>query len=88
MMDRKVDLRYVRDNLGHAPISTISQYLHADDDDRYRATESGLKLDWCSLPQLAIHQLVDSEFKRELLDKETYCSITPIIHAYKFNKSL
>ncbi|WP_081868292.1 tyrosine-type recombinase/integrase [Caballeronia glathei] len=46
MMDRQVDLRYVRDNLGHASISTTSQYLHADDDDRHRATESGLKLNW------------------------------------------
>jgi integrase/recombinase XerD len=46
MMDGQVDLRYVRDNLGHASISTTSQYLHADDDDRHRATESGLRLDW------------------------------------------
>jgi integrase len=46
MMDRQVDLRYVRDNLGHESISTTSQYLHADDDDRHRATESGLRLDW------------------------------------------
>jgi integrase len=44
--DGQVDLRYVRDNLGHASISTTSQYLHADDDDRHRATESGLKLNW------------------------------------------
>ena len=43
-MDGQVDLRYVRDNLGHASISTTSQCLHADDDDRHRATESGLKL--------------------------------------------
>jgi integrase len=42
MMDGQVDLRYVRDNLGHASISTTSQYLHADDDDRHRATEVGL----------------------------------------------
>jgi integrase/recombinase XerD len=46
MMDGRVDLRYMRDNLGHASISTTSQYLHADDDDRHRATESGLKLNW------------------------------------------
>jgi site-specific recombinase XerD len=46
MMDGQVDLRYVRDNLGHASISTTSQYLHADDDERHRATESGLKLNW------------------------------------------
>jgi site-specific recombinase XerD len=46
MMDGQVDLRYVRDNLGHESISTTSQYLHADDDDRHRATESGLRLNW------------------------------------------
>jgi len=46
MMDGQVDLRYVRDNLGHVSISTTSQYLHADDDDRHRATEAGLKLKW------------------------------------------
>jgi site-specific recombinase XerD len=46
MMDRQVDLRYVRDNLGRASISTTSQYLYADDDDRHCATEPGLKLDW------------------------------------------
>src|SRR5476651_1916435 len=46
MMDGQVDLRYVRDNLGHDSISTSSQYLHADDDDRHRATEAGLRLNW------------------------------------------
>jgi integrase/recombinase XerD len=44
-MDGQVDLRYVRDNLAHESISTTGQYLHADDDDRHRATEAGLKLD-------------------------------------------
>jgi integrase/recombinase XerD len=46
MMDGQVDLRYVRDNLGHVSISTTSQYLHGDDDDRHRATEAGLRLNW------------------------------------------
>lgn len=46
MMDGQVDLRYVQDNLGHESISTTSQYLHADDDDRHRATEAGLRLNW------------------------------------------
>jgi site-specific recombinase XerD len=45
MTDGQVDLRYVRDNLGHASIATTNQYLHADDD-RHRATESGLRLNW------------------------------------------
>ena len=46
MMDGQVDLRYVRDNLGHDSISTSNQYLQADDDDRHRATEAGLRLNW------------------------------------------
>jgi integrase/recombinase XerD len=46
MMDGQVDLRYVRDNLGHESISTTSQYVHADDDYRHRATEAGLRLNW------------------------------------------
>jgi integrase/recombinase XerD len=44
MMDGQFDLLYVRDNLGQGSISTTSQYLHADDDDRHRATEAGLRL--------------------------------------------
>uniref|UniRef100_UPI003F4F50FF tyrosine-type recombinase/integrase n=1 Tax=Caballeronia sp. LjRoot34 TaxID=3342325 RepID=UPI003F4F50FF len=46
MMDGQVDLRYVRDNLGHESISTTSPYLHASDDDRHRATEARLRLNW------------------------------------------
>lgn len=41
-----VDLRYLRDKMGHEPISTTSQFLHADADDRHRATEAGLGLNW------------------------------------------
>jgi len=46
MMYRQVDLRYVRDILGHESISTTSQYLHSADDYRHRATEAGLRLNW------------------------------------------
>jgi integrase/recombinase XerD len=46
MMDQQVDLRYVRDNLGHESISTTNLYLHTEDDDRHQATESGHKLNW------------------------------------------
>jgi integrase/recombinase XerD len=46
MMDGQVDLRYARGNLRHESISTTSQYLHADDDDRHRAMEAGLRRHW------------------------------------------
>ncbi|CAN7795862.1 hypothetical protein LJR034_004078 [Caballeronia sp. LjRoot34] len=39
-MDGQVDLRYVRNVMGHDSISTASQYLHADDDDRHRAPKT------------------------------------------------
>jgi hypothetical protein len=42
MMDGQVDLRYVRDDMGHKAISTTSQYLHADDDNRHRAATAHL----------------------------------------------
>lgn len=41
-----VDLRHVRDTLGHASISTTSIYLHAEDDQRHRAIEAGHRLGW------------------------------------------
>lgn len=50
VMDQQVDLRHVRDNLGHESITAPSQYLHADDDERHRATGSGVRLDWSRAP--------------------------------------
>jgi site-specific recombinase XerD len=36
MADQKIDLRTVRDNLGHASLTTTSIYLHVDDDRRHQ----------------------------------------------------
>jgi len=41
-----IDLRHVRDTLGHASISTTSIYLHAEDDVRHAAVSGAHQLDW------------------------------------------
>ncbi|CAB3774268.1 tyrosine-type recombinase/integrase [Paraburkholderia humisilvae] len=46
MSDQKVDLRFVRDNLGHASLATTSVYLHAEDDARHAATQALHRLGW------------------------------------------
>lgn len=46
MTDGQVDLRFVRDNLGHASLATTSVYLHAEDDARHQATQAGHRLGW------------------------------------------
>jgi site-specific recombinase XerD len=46
MADGDVDLRLIRDNLGHASLTTTSLYLHADDDQRHRETEQKHRIDW------------------------------------------
>ncbi|SIT49081.1 Integrase family protein [Paraburkholderia ribeironis] len=46
MADGDVDLRLIRDNLGHASLTTTSLYLHADDDLRHRETEEKHRIDW------------------------------------------
>lgn len=46
MANGAVDLRVVRDNLGHASLTTTSIYLHAEDDARHRVTEEKHRLGW------------------------------------------
>ena len=46
MADQHVDLRLVRDNLGHASLTTTSLYLHIDDDRRHRETDEKHRIDW------------------------------------------
>jgi site-specific recombinase XerD len=46
MADRQVDLRLVRDNLGHASLMTRSLYLHVDDDRRHHETDEKHRIDW------------------------------------------
>ncbi|SAK87788.1 integrase family protein [Caballeronia hypogeia] len=46
MADRQVDLRMVRDTLGHASLTTTSLYLHIDDDRRHQETDEKHRIDW------------------------------------------
>jgi len=46
MADGDMDLRFVRDNLGHESISTTSKYLHSEDDQRHQATERKHRIGW------------------------------------------
>lgn len=46
MANHDVDLRHVRDNLGHESISTTNTYLHTSDDARHAETESKHRVGW------------------------------------------
>lgn len=46
MANSNVDLRHVRDNLGHESITTTSVYLHSSDDARHRETEELHRIKW------------------------------------------
>lgn len=46
MANSQVDLRHVRDNLGHESLNTTNTYLHSSDDARHRETEEHHKILW------------------------------------------
>lgn len=46
MANNDVDLRHVRDNLGHESISTTNTYLHSSDDARHVETEEKHRIRW------------------------------------------
>lgn len=46
MANKQVDLRHVRDNLGHESLSTTNIYLHSADDARHTETELHHKIQW------------------------------------------
>ncbi len=45
-----VDLKAVRDNLGHSNIATTSVYVHSEDDVRHDATNTGHRVNWSIEP--------------------------------------
>ncbi len=45
-LSEKADIKVVRDNLGHASISTTSLYLHSEDDARHDATAAAHRVGW------------------------------------------
>jgi len=42
----QVDLKAVRDNLGHANIATTNTYMHTEDDVRHDATSAAHRAGW------------------------------------------
>ncbi len=53
MTDAGLDVKAVRDNFGHATISTTSIYVHSEDDARHDATQAAHKIGWTPLPSKA-----------------------------------
>jgi integrase/recombinase XerD len=47
-LSEQADLKVVRDNLGHANLSTTSIYLHSEENARHDATEMGHRAGWVS----------------------------------------
>ncbi len=48
-LSERADLKVVRDNFGHANLSTTSIYLHTEDDARHDATEQAPRVGWRSV---------------------------------------
>jgi integrase/recombinase XerD len=48
MTTSNMDIRHVRDNLGHQSLTTTNQYLHSEDNKRHEDTENHHKLNWTS----------------------------------------
>ena len=48
MTDAGLDVKAVRDNFGHATISTTSIYVHSEDAARHDATQAAHKIGWTS----------------------------------------
>jgi site-specific recombinase XerD len=46
LADQQVDIRIIRDNLGHESLTTTSLYLHVDDDKRHKETEENHRINW------------------------------------------
>lgn len=46
MLDNKLDLRTVRDNLGHSSFDTISRYAYEGDDRRHDETTQSHRMNW------------------------------------------
>ena len=42
----RIDLKVVRDNLGHSNIATTSIYVHSEDDQRHDLTSSSHRVGW------------------------------------------
>jgi len=49
MTTSTMDIRHVRDNLGHQSLTTTNQYLHSEDNKRHEDTENHHTLNWTSL---------------------------------------
>nr|WP_323074092.1 tyrosine-type recombinase/integrase [Mycetohabitans endofungorum] len=51
--DAGLDLRTVRDNLGHVSLTTTSLYLHEEEDMRHRQTVRGHRMNWSDGPPIS-----------------------------------